>query len=100
MDSDDIAARWPHLVHVRVSAFGADSPWPDAEPIAALVEARLGVMAEQDGPASRPHYLGHPSTIYATAMLGVIGALAALPRPADRTWASASTRRCSTGSSP
>ena len=78
MDSDDIAARWPHLVHVRVSAFGADSPWPAAEPVAALVEARLGVMAEQDGPTPRPHYLGHPSTIYATAMLGVIGALAAL----------------------
>ena len=50
MDNDDIAARWPDLVHVRVSAFGADSPWPAVEPIAALVEARLGVMAEQDGP--------------------------------------------------
>ncbi|HEY3485637.1 MAG TPA: CoA transferase, partial [Ilumatobacteraceae bacterium] len=76
--NDEIAERWPHLVHVRTSALGAGSPWDPVEPIPALVEARLGVMAEQDGPTTRPHYLGHPSTTYATALLMVLGSLAAL----------------------
>ncbi|WP_116996687.1 CaiB/BaiF CoA-transferase family protein [Desertimonas flava] len=76
--NDEIAQRWPQLVYARTTAFGDQSPWGSIEPIPALVEARLGVMAEQDGPSTRPHYLGHPSTTYATALLIVIGTLAAL----------------------
>src|SRR5262249_24845171 len=65
------------LVHARTTAFGPDSPWDPIETLPGLVEARLGVLAEQDGPTPRPHYLGHPSTTYSAAMLLLIGALAA-----------------------
>ncbi len=75
---DRIAATFPRLVRASISTYGRGGPWSDRPGDPALLAARLGVMAEQDGPRPGPHFLGHPSTLYSTAMLTAMGALASL----------------------
>jgi crotonobetainyl-CoA:carnitine CoA-transferase CaiB-like acyl-CoA transferase len=66
------------IIVCSISGYGRDSPWRDRPGYDALVAARMGLMAEQDGPREGPHFLGHPSIGYATAFMAVIGVLAAV----------------------
>jgi crotonobetainyl-CoA:carnitine CoA-transferase CaiB-like acyl-CoA transferase len=73
-----LAAVNPRLVHASITGYPIGSPWSDRPGYDALVAARIGEMGEQDGPSKRPHFLGHPSTLYSTALLTASGVLAAL----------------------
>ncbi len=75
---DELRARCPELVYLSVSGYGHDGPLADRPGYEALLEARMGLMAEQRGHRDGPIFLGHPTVAYGTAFLAVIGALAAL----------------------
>jgi crotonobetainyl-CoA:carnitine CoA-transferase CaiB-like acyl-CoA transferase len=70
--------RYPELVYLSVSGYGSDGPLSDRPGYEALLEARLGLMAEQRAHRDGPIFLGHPTVAYGTAFLAVIGALSAL----------------------
>ena len=71
-------ARFPELVYVSVSGYGEEGPLARRPGYEGLLEARMGLMAEQRAHRDGPIFLGHPTVAYGTAFLAVIGALAAL----------------------
>lgn len=76
--ADAIAARFPHLVHTSFTGYGHDGPLVGRPGYDALVAARFGLMAEQEGHRPGPRFLGHPVIGYCTAFLAAIGTLSAL----------------------
>ena len=78
LGSDVLLARYPRLVYCSVSGYGAESRDSDRPGYDSLISARLGSMAEQQGPDGRPVYLGVPIASIGTALLAVIGITAAL----------------------
>ena len=70
--------RHPHLVHTVITPYGFDGPHADRPGFDALVAARLGLMAEQEGHREGPIFLGHPAIDYCTAFLATVGTLSAL----------------------
>src|SRR5262249_22892521 len=66
------------LVHCTITGFGLDGPLRDRPAYAPLVASRFGITAEQGGHRKGPIFLGHPAIDYCTALLTVMGALAAL----------------------
>jgi crotonobetainyl-CoA:carnitine CoA-transferase CaiB-like acyl-CoA transferase len=67
------------LVSCHISSFGRDHPWTaTCAPVGSLVAARLGLFMEQPSFREGPAYMGFPMVDYGTALLTVIGALAAL----------------------
>jgi crotonobetainyl-CoA:carnitine CoA-transferase CaiB-like acyl-CoA transferase len=77
---DAVGALRADLVHLALSAYGLDADRPTA-PHDPLVAAETGVMVTAD-PLHRdgPVYLGHPAIAFSTAMVAVIGTLAAVRR--------------------
>lgn len=75
---EDMRADNPRLVHLSLTGYGLDSPWSDRPGYDALVAARWGLMAEQQGHRPGPIFLGHPSVSYVTGFLSAIGVLTAL----------------------
>ncbi len=71
-------ARYPQLVHVSLSGYGTTGPWAERPGKEALLNARLGMTAEQRGHRDGPIFLGHPTVAYGTGFTLVIGTLAAL----------------------
>jgi crotonobetainyl-CoA:carnitine CoA-transferase CaiB-like acyl-CoA transferase len=78
LDYDSLRLANPGVVSCHVSAFGIGHPWNIGPPNAAMVAAKLGVMAEQPGYRDGPIYLGFPMVEYGTALCIAIGGLAAL----------------------
>ncbi len=68
----------PSLVYASVTGYGHDGPLKDRPGFANLIEARFGMMSEQEGFSDAPHFLGHPVVEYCSSFLGVISILAAL----------------------
>ncbi|MEV5647105.1 CoA transferase [Nocardia sp. NPDC052254] len=68
----------PELVYCSVTGYGNDGPLAARPGYEALLNARLGQMAEQVGHRDGPIFLGHPTVSYGTAFITTIGILAAL----------------------
>lgn len=79
LDEASLAAAFPALVVVSLSAYGQNTPLSGRPYGESLAAARLGTMVDK-GSQLRPGpvYLGHPALHYGQAFLAVIGALAAL----------------------
>ncbi|MGW6334622.1 CaiB/BaiF CoA transferase family protein [Nocardia rhamnosiphila] len=71
-------AEYPELVYCSVTGYGNDGPLASRPGYEALLNARLGQMAEQQGHRDGPVFLGHPTVSYGTAFITTIGILAAL----------------------
>ncbi|MET8800620.1 CoA transferase [Nocardia sp. NPDC004568] len=70
--------KFPELVYCSVTGYGNDGPLASRPGYEALLNARLGQMAEQQGHRDGPVFMGHPTVSYGTAFLTTIGILAAL----------------------
>lgn len=69
---------YPELVYCSVTGYGNDGPLASRPGYEALLNARLGQMAEQQGHRDGPVFLGHPTVSYGTAFITTLGILAAL----------------------
>ena len=76
--AEQIAGRFPSLVHCSITGYGIEGPLVERPGFDALVAARFGLMAEQEGREDGPTFLGHPVVGYCTAFLSTIGILAAI----------------------
>ncbi|MGW5382207.1 CaiB/BaiF CoA transferase family protein [Nocardia sp. NPDC003963] len=70
--------KFPELVYCSVTGYGNDGPLASRPGYEALLNARLGQMAEQQGHRAGPVFMGHPTVSYGTAFITTIGILAAL----------------------
>lgn len=81
----DLTQRWPSLILVSVSGYGATGPYRDQPAIGLLAQAFGGLSALAGFPGGPPLVPGTPFLAdYATGLYGFIGALMAL-RHRDRT---------------
>lgn len=78
LDHDTLAAEFPELVTVSFTGYGDVGPWANDPGFEALLNARMGMMAEQRAHRDGPTFLGHPTVSYGGAFMLVIGTLAAL----------------------
>ncbi|MGW5749728.1 CaiB/BaiF CoA transferase family protein [Nocardia rhamnosiphila] len=69
---------YPELVYCSVTGYGNDGPLASRPGYEALLNARLGQMAEQQGHRDGPVFMGHPTVSYGTAFITTLGILAAL----------------------
>jgi len=70
--------QFPELVYASVTGYGTAGPLAARPGYEALLNARLGQMAEQTGHREGPIFLGHPTVSYGTAFITTIGVLSAL----------------------
>lgn len=75
---DELHAQFPELVYVSVTGYGNVGPHAERPGYEALLNARLGQMAEQEGHRDGPIFMGHPTVSYGTAFITTIGILSAL----------------------
>ncbi|UGQ11599.1 CoA transferase [Yinghuangia sp. ASG 101] len=78
LDHAALSARHPHLVCASITGYGDDGPLADRPGYEALLNARLGMTAEQRAHRDGPIFLGHPTVSYGTGFVTAIGVLAAL----------------------
>ena len=75
---DELSARNPRLILVRISGFGQDGPYAKRAGYAAIGEAMGGLRALTGYPDRPPIRIGLSIGDSLTGMMGVLGALAAL----------------------
>ncbi|MFD1815369.1 CaiB/BaiF CoA transferase family protein [Rhodococcus gannanensis] len=75
---DRLHEKFPELVYCSVTGYGNDGPLASRPGYEALLNARLGQMAEQVGHREGPIFMGHPTVSYGTAFVTTIGILSAL----------------------
>ena len=73
-----ITARFPHLVHCRITGFGDDGPLGGVPGYDAAVQAASGLMSVNGEPEGRPLRMGIPIVDLATGMQAAIAVLSAL----------------------
>ena len=73
-----LKARFPALVHCRVSGFGADGPLGGFPGYDAVLQAMVGLMSINGTETSGPTRLGNPIVDIATGLFSAIGILMAL----------------------
>lgn len=73
-----LAARFPRLIHCRVSGFGADGPLGGLVGYDASIQAMTGIMSVNGEPNGEALRVGVPLVDQATGMNAVIGVLMAL----------------------
>jgi formyl-CoA transferase len=73
-----LAARFPRLVHCRVSGFGADGPLGGLPGYDAAVQAMAGLMSINGPAAGAPTRMGVPVVDLVTGLNAVVGILLAL----------------------
>jgi crotonobetainyl-CoA:carnitine CoA-transferase CaiB-like acyl-CoA transferase len=79
LEPQPLRTRFPHLIHCRISAYGADHPWNDRPAIDALVAARLGLYFQQPGiRRDGPTFLYCPFPSHGAAFNATLGICAAL----------------------
>jgi crotonobetainyl-CoA:carnitine CoA-transferase CaiB-like acyl-CoA transferase len=79
LEPDSIGARFPSLVHCRISGYGADHPWKERPALDALVAARLGLYFQQPGiRRDGPTFLYCPFPSHGAAFCAALGICAAL----------------------
>ncbi|KAA9148874.1 CoA transferase [Amycolatopsis acidicola] len=77
-DHAALRERHPELVCVSLSGYGTSGPLAERPGYEALLNARMGMTAEQRAHRDGPVFLGHPTVSYGTAFLATIGVLSAL----------------------
>ncbi len=78
---DTLSAKFPRLIHCRVSGFGADGPKGGLPGYDAAVQAMVGMMSingETDANGGTPVRLGVPAVDIATGLNAALGILMAL----------------------
>jgi len=75
---EDLKEINPRLVYVSFTGYGEDTPLSEKPGYEALLNAYMGMTAEQRAHRDGPIFLGHPTVSYGTAFIAVIGTLAAL----------------------
>ncbi len=75
---ETLEARFPRLVHCRVSGFGADGPLGGLPGYDAIIQAMCGLMSVNGDPASGPTRIGTPVVDLATGLYATIAILMAL----------------------
>src|SRR6476646_3905634 len=75
---DELAKRFPTLVHARVSGFGADGPLGGYPGYDAMVQASAGLVSVNGAPEAGPVRIGVPVVDLSTGMNACIGILMAL----------------------
>lgn len=79
--ADDLAARFPRLIHCRISGFGADGPRGGMPGYDAIIQAMTGMMAVNGTRETGPLRMAIPIVDIATGLYAAIGILmAALAR--------------------
>ena len=76
--ADDLAPRFPGLIHCRVSGFGADGPLGGLPGYDAILQAMTGLMSVNGEPDLGPLRLGTPVVDLATGLFSAVGILMAL----------------------
>jgi crotonobetainyl-CoA:carnitine CoA-transferase CaiB-like acyl-CoA transferase len=76
--TDVLAARFPRLIHCRVSGFGADGPFGGYPGYDAVVQTMTGLHSVNGKPESGPVRIGVPLVDLSTGLYAAIGILAAL----------------------
>jgi crotonobetainyl-CoA:carnitine CoA-transferase CaiB-like acyl-CoA transferase len=75
---DTLSARFPRLVHCRVSGFGADGPLGGLPGYDAAIQAMAGIMSVNGKAGDEPLRVGLPVVDMVTGLNAVIGVLLAL----------------------
>ncbi|EIF32021.1 putative acyl-CoA transferase/carnitine dehydratase [Burkholderia sp. Ch1-1] len=73
-----LSARFPRLVHCRISGFGDDGPFGGLPGYDAVLQAMTGLMSVNGSPETGPMRLGTPIVDLATGLYAAIGILMAL----------------------
>jgi formyl-CoA transferase len=76
--AETLAAKFPRLVHARVSGFGADGPLGGFPGYDAMIQASAGLVSVNGAPDSGPVRIGVPVVDLSTGMNACIGILMAL----------------------
>src|SRR4026207_1290229 len=79
--NDVLRAKFPKLVHCRISAYGGAGPRGGTPGYAALIQARTGMIAATGSPESGPMRIGVPLVDITTGLYAAIGILMALSEP-------------------
>ena len=75
---EDLAPRFPSLIHCRVSGFGAHGPLGGLPGYDAILQAMTGLMSINGDPTTGPMRMGTPIVDIATGLYAVIAILMAL----------------------
>jgi formyl-CoA transferase len=75
---EELARRFPHLVHCRISGFGADGPLGGLPGYDAAIQASAGIMSVNGESGGAPLRVGLPVVDMVTGLNAVIGILMAL----------------------
>ena len=78
LGGDALRARYPKLVHCRISGFGADGPYGGQPGYDAAVQAMCGIMSVNGAEGQEPLRVGVPVIDLVTGLNAVIGILLAL----------------------
>ena len=78
VDYAELKKRYPRLVHISITGYGTWGPQKDAPGYEPLVQAWLGLQAEQNGWRPGPHYAVLQLGSYGAGIIAATGALAAL----------------------
>ena len=76
--ADDLAPRFPRLIHCRISGFGADGPLGGLPGYDAIVQAMTGLMSVNGDAATGPLRLATPVVDLATGLYAAVGILMAV----------------------
>ena len=76
--NDVLRAKFPRLVHCRISGFGADGPRGGNPGYDAIIQAMTGMIAATGSPESGPMRIGVPLVDITTGLYAAIGILMAL----------------------
>jgi len=76
--NDVLRAKFPKLVHCRISGFGADGPRGGNPGYDAIIQAMTGMIAATGSPQSGPMRIGVPLVDIGTGLYAAIGILMAL----------------------
>ncbi len=76
--NDVLRARFPRLVHCRISGFGGDGPRGGNPGYDAIIQAMTGMIAATGSPRSGPMRIGVPLVDISTGLYAAIGILMAL----------------------
>lgn len=80
LGADELAARYPHLVVVGISAWDTTGPWATRRGFDSLVQAAVGIADATRGDDGRPGVLPAQALDHGTGHLAAAAALAALAR--------------------
>src|SRR3954447_5601184 len=78
ISNDVLRAKFPKLVHCRISGFGADGPRGGNPGYDAIIQAMTGMIAATGSPQSGPMRIGVPLVDITTGLYAAIGILMAL----------------------